>query len=405
MELIGGAIIMVIPQVAFVYGVLGMIYSTYSWRKYIPFILYFVFILSYVYEPIGSPDLVRYFAIIEECGKQDFIEVINYCSNGLFIENFLFWIFGKYEQGHLLVAISTTTVYSVAMYITCDTCEEYDNHKYTCLIILFQMMLIPYVSVVNNLLNIWAFSLEVLAVYLELVKKKKIIFLIPLYIIPCFLHDAAIILLLLRLLIFLAQKVKLFTLVIVLVAPTVINIAFLNVYRIGNTGIGIVVKTLIKKSYWYFNDPLTSEYSRRIASSNADKLNRAIMILLAIVCIFLIYHLGDKLTKARVDFNTFVFLLCVLTIALLPVNTPQYWRSSVAIVITIASLVCPCFDCIFTKFKIKQIIMISAPFFMIFGMFIQIWNSRYIVNYIQLFSESMITNLYTIICHLVIHIF
>ena len=94
--------------------------------------------------------------------------------------------------------IAGCIVYGVAFYITCDVAEEYNAQSTIPAVIAIQGCMLPFFSIISNVRNVTAFSLIVLAVYLDTVKKKRNPVVLILYILPVFIHSSAIILVLLR---------------------------------------------------------------------------------------------------------------------------------------------------------------------------------------------------------------
>ena len=131
--------------------------------------------LAYSYMPTtDSPDLVRYFNEVRVCSEMSLKQVLTTQNDGQFIIYIAYWIIGKLGDVHLLPAISTSIVYGIALYIVCDSAEKYNIEKIIPYVLLCQLMILPFNSIVSNIRNICAFSMIILASYLNLIKEKTI---------------------------------------------------------------------------------------------------------------------------------------------------------------------------------------------------------------------------------------
>ena len=176
------------------YAALGLKKCPSKWKKYFLFYVVTIFIISYSCTPLNECDLTRYFDMVEIVSKLKSIKAIIFFQNdGLFIKNFIFWFIGKTGDYHLLPAFSNSIVYGVAGYITCSIASERKAEKYIPIIFVVQISMLPFFSITSNVRNICTISLVTLAVYLDLVKKKKSILICMLYILPCFIHSCGVI--------------------------------------------------------------------------------------------------------------------------------------------------------------------------------------------------------------------
>ena len=121
--------------------------------KYALFYIYGVFILSYSLIPDHELDLNRYWYQIEAIKSMTLQGAMEYFNDGLYVENFTFWIISKLQAPHLLPAISTSIVYGVSTYIILDANKRLGIRDALIYAILFQSLVFPYLSIVSNVRN------------------------------------------------------------------------------------------------------------------------------------------------------------------------------------------------------------------------------------------------------------
>lgn len=384
-----------IPIIAGMIGGLGLYKDPLHWRKYLWMGLYVIFMLVYAYYPNDPAlDLNAYFYTLELCGKLTITEILNKFASGLFSQAFLFWLIGHLNIPHLLPAITTTIVYAIAGYITCDTAERYHQEKLIGKILLFQTMTIPFVNVINNVRNVFAFSLIILAVYLDLVKKKRNIFVICLYAIGLFFHLSSFVIILLRVGCVVVKKYMAAVIIIPFVFPYLIDLSYkyrMLFYFPGNVGNG--VQTIIAKMYSYMHDS-TSTYALEATTGLTYRLNRYFMMAGAFILCLLIYLLYMQLKDSvdHMNYMVFIALIGVVTLACNVFAVPNYWRFAAALYVTSG------FAIIQIKNQSHQLTISIRFLYLIFillaipDLFIQWWGARDAADYGQWFANSLLTN-------------
>lgn len=140
-----------------------------QWPKYIWLFLYPVFIFAYCIEPSYSNDLSRYFLQLERFENVSFREAFQISSDGLFVRDLLFWLIARTKNVHLLPAVTTSMLYAICMYITCDSARRMNKEKYIGVVMAFEVLIIPYFNIVCNIRNVTAFAFISLAAYRDLV--------------------------------------------------------------------------------------------------------------------------------------------------------------------------------------------------------------------------------------------
>lgn len=388
------------PPLSLFYSALGLCRDSQKWKKYFPLLIISVFELAYAYVPTGTPDLVRYIEATQRLHSKTLSEAIIYMDDGLYVENVYFWIISQIGDYQLLGTIPCTIVYAIAFYITCDTADRYNCQRVIPYYIVGQTMLLPWFSILCNVRCIFSFSVIAFAVYLEYVKGKKNPLIWALYVLPCFMHSTGIIFLLFRLSLFITSKVQWLLSVLVALLPSIIDLLY---SRVHSFPIGTIGQTLIRKVYWYFHDDLRSEFSQRISNSLADRFNRYLLVGLAVcfaICILLQRNNQNGKNK---KYMTFLFLVSISTIACYSVVTPQYWRFAAALVACgFTPILLYCNN---KKRGIIRVIFTLLPFFCCGGLVLQIWKSRYIVNYIDWIEKFFLNNVFVILLKTMKNIF
>ncbi len=294
---------------------------------------YGIFIFAYSYVPAQNSnlDIVRYFDQLERLYGYTLPEAIKLFSDNLFIENFLFWAIAQLRLPHLLPAITTCTVYGIGAYIACDSAKEGEECN-IWRILLIQFIMIPFVSTLANVRNVFAFSLAVIASYRDLKKKKRDIWTLLLYIIPVFTHKTGLILIGIRFLVPIFKKFMLPALLLIFSLPVLINYALSHIYLFSFRGsLGVLIRRLIYSANNYLIGE--SEYAERIRNSLGAAVSRSLVFIFLIILIF--FYIRHLYVEKKInDFEIMGYLLCIFTLACNVINTPAYWRFAVAAYLT-----------------------------------------------------------------------
>ena len=393
-----GLLFLLTPLV-WVYSVAGLSLSPSHWRKYIPYYIIAIAIVAYSYNPVGAPDLVRYFEMLDKSSNMTLAQVNEYFHDGLVIKNSIFWFFGHLGDNHLLPAFSVGVVYGVATYITCDLAENYEVTKWIPVILLYQFMVLPLISITNNIRNIFAFSLIILATYLDSVKKKRNIWVLALYILPCFVHTSGVILIFFRVLAIVAKKIKIPALCAGIFLSTIINWLYVNIRIFAGTGgVNTIIRSLITKGYWYINDKETTAWARTVAASGTSQAIRFVMMTVMLIFIVLIYYNAKKQYEKSScsTFSTFMYLVCIIALACNAITTPQYWRFAAACNIMSAAVFIP----ILKNWKKSQkyiriiVMLLTVCMVMLFALYVR--SSSYNTNFGDLLGNVFLNNIYVI---------
>lgn len=373
----------------------GIFRSPKQWPIYIWLFLYPVFIFAYCIETSYVNDLNRYFMQVERFVGVSFREAFQVSKDGLFVRDLLFWLIAQTKNVQLLLAVTTSIVYAVCMYITCDSARRMNKEKYIGIVMVFEVLVIPFFNIANNVRNVTAFALICFAAYRDLVQKKRNVITLVLYIAPCFLHKTGFILLILRLLVIVYEKYVVLSLSIIAGLPFIIDFAYSHVSWIKGAGyISRVLRSLILSAHNYLYDD--SEYAARFRSGT--NVIRAAVFLLVIVLAYYCfrYVFNRKRTEYR-EFITFAVTLCIMTLACAVFDTPAYWRFAVATYIACSPIL------LVTLSREEKEVSMSRTMFLFlgtvailrFGMSLRYnWTRMHFDVFVL---KALITNAYTVI--------
>lgn len=293
-----------------------------------------VFIITFLYNPGFSSDLGRYFLILNRM-KGIPINEMNYygTGNNLFVINLIFWIIANIGIYHLLPAISTSTVFGIGAYITVDCLLRKKQSNKIGIFLLLQFLQLPFFGIVDNVRNIWAFSLVILAVYRDIIQKKKNLMTLFLYILPCFMHDGVFLIVAFRLLVPIAKKLKYVLPFLVIFVGEGINFLYAHVGLFPS-----FIATSISNGYQYLNNSIASDWIMHVKSSSFFKVQRISEMTIAVLFILLLYLVQNKMDRDMSYFSYFVFLILIAVLACNAFAAPHYWRYYAAATLCIPAI-------------------------------------------------------------------
>ena len=370
------------------------------WKRFFPLFFLAFATLAYAYNPIGTPDLVRYFEMLDVCSTLTLSEVFRWFDDGLFVKNVVFWLVAHLKTYHLLPAITTGITYGVICYITCDSAIRLNCTKHIGLVLLFQIGILPYITIVCNVRNIVAFSLIILAVYRDTVQNRKNIVTLLLYVFPCFVHNTGFILIAFRVVALFSITAVIVAGVFAVISPVLIVFAYHNSSFLGSSSATRIVRRVITNAYWYMQDTDTSDWARAVAKSGAQHLNRYILMAAAVFLIVLLLWVLLKKKKEIKEFQTFsvfVLIICVFTLACNIFTIPAYWRFSAASFIAsgfILNFVMNNYKRFPTYIKTVWLLLCGV---MLIKIPLQVWMARLDVDLVDFISNGIITNIYVIL--------
>ena len=367
--------------------------------------VYFLFVgaYSYTWPDYFNSDLLRSFPQIEFYGTMSFFDALVYDVR-LPAKNFLFWLFGSLHLVRMVPAISTATVYAVAGYITCDTAVRYNGEKYIGTVFLIQLFLLPYVSLINNIRNVFGLVLVILAAYLDIVKGKRNIFVCFCYLFGTLMHVSVYPLILFRMFSWLGKKYfELFLFGQLFFAAIVFKIYELrSVFAVGGS-FGIIIQSFLRKLNGYLLNT-TGVGAVKYLNEGIFSARTFIVAGLVFALAMIWYAVRSKDYCFRDDKRFYSFIGMIATMAItfhFFMLVPNYWRFAAAFNAAIGMLYIPLL-CSYNSlsFILKllfRIHLLLVPLVLLF----------YVTAYFRAFYYSdwildlLTTNYITIICDLV----
>ncbi|MBR6954313.1 MAG: hypothetical protein IKH77_04675 [Clostridia bacterium] len=300
-----------------------------QWRKYFPAFVFVLFMIGYCIESSRVTDMTRYFLQISQCRGMSLQEAVVYQNDNLYVKDFFFWLSAQLEMPHLMTGMPVALVMGVMIYIACDYIEDNDQHKYLWLVVFLMLARTSLSALANNIRNISAFAIAVLAVYREIKQKKRNLLTLILYILPVFIHATGIILVAVRLLIPLVRRYRAVTLVLVFLLPGIIEFAYANVASLPLSGsLGTIIRRMVYSAHNYLAGE--SAYAQaQVASTNAQ-IKRVIAFTRLFFTTGVLYMEMKEEGKPSA-FKIYTFILAVLALSCVAFNTPAYWRFSTAL--------------------------------------------------------------------------
>lgn len=406
---LGLMICLLVSPVGLLFAFKQLFYKPELGKVWAPLLVLSLGILAYSYTPSTENDLTRYFDMAYSYSNMNYFDAIGYGTdiddkkNSIPLFVLEAWIFGNIDAVHMIPMITIMTIYGIAFYIDIDVAKIYHLEKKLPYIVIFQLCFLAFLTVASNVRNIWGFSMIILAAYLDLVKHKRNIGVIALYIAPLFIHSATAVLLALRVLVFLGRKWMIGSAIVVAFFPQIVTILF-NIRSIFEKfgSVGTWISISIWQLYIYIVDTGvstgTSDWSTQVANSLYQRIQKVGMISFTLLMVILIlFYLNKYCDKQLKNFLKYELLICIVTLAFAWVTTPAYWRFASAYCIANAVTLFPCFLST-TKNKLfiqlfKYSLLIYAPLFLV----CQIWTSQYTTNLIDWIVTFLTTNIFTIL--------
>jgi len=404
--LFGLLLCLTVSPIGLLYGIVMLCKFPEKTRQWLPFIVYSLGILAYSYNPIVEDDLMRYFYKAQEYAGLP-LDRVFYDASGVNQYDVLTWIYatwswliGQIGAVHLLPMVSVMTIYGIAFYITADFAKAFKGEKYIPFVVLFQICMLPLPAIISNVRNVWAFSLVILAAYLDLIRRKRNILVLLLYILPGFIHSSAFLLLFLRFLCRVGSKIIVPLFAGSLVLPQIIDFLYEHASGISAFGtVGLFINLSILRLYWYIHDNGETEWAQQVANSLFQRINRTVMIAFAVLtCLLILLWIKKSVEEKYRPFLNYMMMLNIGIIAFTWFTAPHFWRLSAASFIGVGIALFPILTNHSTnKPAVVKLAKISLPFYMIAGVLVQFWPIQYIIHPSEWVTEAITTNIFTIL--------
>ena len=326
-----------IPPLGLLGGLFGLYQNFKKWPIYIFCISLCVASIAYCYYPKGLTDIVRYVAYINRLKGLSLGEALRTGIKGetnTFVFSFFCWIAARIDDPQLIPSISAFFVYYCGLYVTCKVGEDYKIGRNKIVgYVIFTLLALNMYSVINNVRNVFSFTLISFALFRDLYQKRRNVFTIILYIFPVFIHQSAVLFILIRVTFHFASKVKIVLFALAGFFNVFSSLAGNLISRIQSDNVIVnLLKTLILKADMYYNDT-SSRWGLTTSRSMSYRIERIANISFAVLmCVIIVYISRTKekrnveIEKREKDLVDFAFVLCLLTISCAPMLMPEYWR-------------------------------------------------------------------------------
>ena len=309
----------------------SLYFSPRKCKRFLVVYMISIFIMALLYEPKGDPDIVRYYEELKSCQNKSLAEISAFMQDGLFIEHLLYWIAARISNLNFLSALSTTCVYTVTGYITCDyfTSQKKIDRNALLIFAIFQFCFLPFFSIVNNIRNVSAFALVLLALYKDLIKSQRSVSVWLLYLLPCFWHISAFLLVACRLVCAVVGRRKILGILCVLfifsvpfIYQSCIGFLYAHPLREGNP-LADFYNSFVSRLYWYVDS--TTDYVNQLDLS--DKYTIVTKLATVVVSILFIVRANiGKATNCGYSYTLFMEIICALSIVSNMFVAPLFWR-------------------------------------------------------------------------------
>ena len=207
-------------------------------------------------DPKTDPDIVRYIAAVKDYANVSFFRAFNHGSyENLYVIDIWFWIIAKTGNYQLIAGTSVFFTYLISLYVLQDYAHSKSFNLRQRVYTLFLLMgLMNFCFSVNALRSELAFAMILLAVYRELYQKRRSVWTYFLYVLPIFMHFAAILLVLIRFIVSTKKRYVKIILMMLLLAPLVVE-TLVGIVDMLLSQLAVISYTqaFLKRTLMYFN--------------------------------------------------------------------------------------------------------------------------------------------------------
>lgn len=280
-------------------------------------------VIGYGFIPNQNSDLFRYFIMLDYMKLNDFGYTIKN-SNGLFLQDTIFYLISQTNNYHLLPAISSLFTYWCVFYIiSYHARRERMSQKIPIIFMIIFVLALGFQVPFSMIRNGWAFSMFFLAIYMDLVLKKKKLITLPLYILPLFLHHSIFVLILLRIVLPVFKKTnKILSILLLILYPLGIGIFLSFFERIAQ------LNSYLYAFYYklnYTSQRLNDEFTIGYSIQNGDIVNTlrklgttsilVTILILTLLAINYIYKKNPMSFREYRDYYTFLIILSFFSLS------------------------------------------------------------------------------------------
>lgn len=275
-------------------------------------------ILASCIDTVVQSDLDRYASLIDSFRGLTLLEAANMGGSysGQIVYTLIFWLLANLRLGFLLNFIVGFVAYSVPTYILFDYCLREKTDRWHALIILCSyIVLVPFFNMISYVRSTLAFSIVLLAAYLDLYRGKKSPIIYILYISAPLLHYSTLPIVALS---FVAKAhirssiLYLFGALIITIVPIVVAIQpVISLVFGGIPGLSIIASAANRLALYVRS---TGDVWA-IASQNSSLISgyRFLYMGMSLLGLFMYGRLDGK--EKIAPFYRLIFLWCLLTVS------------------------------------------------------------------------------------------
>jgi len=333
------------------------------WKSYFISLAVSLSFFLYHYEPINVNDMSRYYDMILKAGQMKFADIFSSSSDGLISTNVLFYIIGKIGIPQLLPMVVVAVSYGAMFYITCDVAAQIKSENKIYKVIIIQMILMSMFDLAIIARSSIAYSLMLLTLYLDLVKKKNKYLLFILYMVAAFFHTSAIFFLFIRFIIAFIKSIHM-RLALSLMAILIVSLLSKKELTFGNT----YIDTFFLKVNAYLNENGSKWWSEYLSSNIPFQVYKYIIFIIVLAFIYFIYvqiYINRSIKTDTFEYCNFCLYLALFTIIagyIFPSN--EFVRFYNALLIGSGSFLIPVFS---GKYKYNGQKLLLTKLILLFG--------------------------------------
>ncbi len=243
--------------------------------------------------PVVRTDLFRYNQKMMELAELSYRDLLQQTKLNDMLIHQMFWAFGKLGWHSLLPAVSAFALYSVMLEIFGGVLKQVKASRYLKFVLLmFTMSIVSFYYSTEIIRNMLAFSISMYAVFRDLFQKKRNVYTIILYILPCMIHISSFVFIILRISVWLFYSAYPLFLAGIFISPFMLYEAYHATKNLTfSNRLLELFRQCIDSAYWYYYE---FDYGWALAVKNSGFMNVQrfffFVLLAAILFEIFIYH-------------------------------------------------------------------------------------------------------------------
>ena len=295
-------------------------------RRYVYFIGLMFGMIGYCTKPLRVIDISRYHEQLDAIRNLPVSSAANWMDDGLIIKNIFFWTVAQMHDNQLLQFFSLFIIYSICAYLLSDSLKDSKAELFSRLFVL-EILLVPFYNVFSNVRNVTAFALLALAVYRDLYRNKKDFVTLILYIVPCYVHMAGLVIIAIRVLLPVIKRMSYAGMILTFGIPT----AAVTYYpRLRNISLPGNIGKILSRAIWkgYASIVRTSEYAQEAQSHGSFIVNRLIATVFCVILFYLIVRY-QKIYRGKdrdkYEYSLYISIITIIGFMMSVMGVVKYW--------------------------------------------------------------------------------